>query len=193
MHQSGQQLLRLINDLVDHAKIEDGRLEVARERCAPRHISYEAVMTVQPLADAKQITLIEDPRDAARLPFVSGDLTRVRQVIYNLLASAIELTPSGGRVEVRSQLCDDGLRVRTTVTDSGPGIAPDELPRLFTPFTQPPGASAPHVTGTGLGRALSKSLVELMGGRIGVESEPGRGASFWVELPVYDAGDGTSE
>ena len=193
VHQSGRHLLRLINDLLDQSKIEAGRLEVARQRCAPRHITYEAAMTVQPLADAKQITLVTDPRDAPRLPFVAGDMTRFRQVIYNLLANAIKFTPVGGRVEVRSELVAGGAAVRTTVIDTGPGIPADEIARLFTPFTQLPGTRELHVTGTGLGLALSKNLVELMGGRIGVESEPGRGASFFVELPIYDAAEGTSE
>jgi DNA-binding response OmpR family regulator len=193
VHQSGRHLLRLINDLLDQSKIEAGRLEVARQRCAARHLTYEAVTTVQPMADAKQITLVTDPRDAPRLPFVAGDMTRFRQVIFNLLANAIKFTPIGGRVEVRSQLGADGSYVRTTVSDTGPGIPADEIGRLFTPFTQLPGTRELHVTGTGLGLALSKNLVELMGGRIGVVSTPGEGATFFVELPVYDAAEGTSE
>ncbi|HXU69706.1 MAG TPA: response regulator [Polyangia bacterium] len=192
VNQSGRHLLRLINDLLDQSKIEAGRLEVARQRCAARHLTYDAATTVQPLADAKRITLVTDARDAPPLPFVSGDMTRLRQVIYNLLANAIKFTPEGGRVEVRSELCADGVHVRTTVTDSGPGIPPEELPRLFTPFTQLPSTRDLHVTGTGLGLALSKKLVELMGGRIGVESEAGHGARFWVELPIYDAANESS-
>jgi signal transduction histidine kinase len=192
--QSGRHLLRLINDLLDQSKIEAGRLEVASQRCAPRHLTYEAVTTVQPLADAKQISLVAEPRDAPRLPFVRGDMTRFRQVIYNLLANAIKFTPVGGRVEVRSELTADGAYVRTTVSDNGPGIPREELARLFTPFTQLPGTREQHVTGTGLGLALSKNLVALMGGRIGVESEPEKGATFYIELPIYDeAADGTSE
>jgi DNA-binding response OmpR family regulator len=189
VHQSGRHLLGLINDLLDQSKIEAGRLEVAHQRCAPRHLTYEAVTTVQPMADAKQITLSLDAADEPRVPFVAGDMTRFRQVIYNLLANAIKFTPVGGRVEVRSELTRDGAHVRTTVADTGPGIPPEDVSRLFTPFTQLPGTRELHVTGTGLGLALSKNLVELMGGRIGVDSAAGAGARFWVELPVYDGAD----
>jgi two-component system NtrC family sensor kinase len=189
VHQSGRHLLGLINDLLDQSKIEAGRLEVTRERCAPRHLTHEAVITVQPMADAKKITITIDAKEGPRLPFVAGDMTRFRQVIYNLLANAIKFTPIGGRVDIRSELTADGRHVRTTVTDTGPGIAADDISRLFTPFTQLDSTREFHVSGTGLGLALSKNLVELMGGRIGVESVAGRGATFFVELSVYDTLD----
>ncbi|MCU1279837.1 MAG: hypothetical protein JWM53_3383 [bacterium] len=186
VHQSGRHLLGLINDLLDQSKIEAGRLVVARQRCDTRQVTDDAVGTVQPMADAKQITLTTDAKDGSPLPSASGDTTRFRQVIYNLLANAIKFTPSGGRVDVRSEVSADGKHVRTTVTDTGPGIPADDISRLFTPFTQLEGTKEFHVAGTGLGLALSKNLVELMGGRIGVQSVVGKGASFFVELSVYD-------
>ena len=184
VHNSGRHLLGLINDLLDQSKVEAGKLEVMHEACAPRQLSEEAVTTLQPLADAKRITVRVDD-DARPLPHVSGDVVRLKQVLYNLLANAIKFCPAGGVVTVRSALTLDGTSVRTTVADTGPGMSIADQARLFTPFTQL-GKSADRAGGTGLGLALSKKLVELMGGHIGVESQLGKGATFYIELPLYE-------
>jgi two-component system, NtrC family, sensor kinase len=186
VHNSGRHLLRLINDLLDQSKVEAGRLEVMSEACATRQLAEEAVATLQPLADAKHITVRVADNDGRPLPLVSGDVVRLKQVLYNLLANAIKFCPEGGQVSVRSALTRDGKGVRTTVIDSGPGLAPADIARLFTPFTQLGSRSVDRAGGTGLGLALSKKLVELMGGKIGVESVLGQGASFYVDLPLFE-------
>jgi two-component system NtrC family sensor kinase len=186
VHNSGRHLLGLINDLLDQSKVEAGRLDVMREACATRQLSEEAVATLQPLADAKRVTVRLDDPDGRPIPLVSGDVVRLKQVLYNLLSNAIKFCPEGGEVTVRSALTPDGNGVRTTVSDTGPGVAPADVARLFTPFTQLGHKSADRAGGTGLGLALSKKLVELMGGKIGVASVLGQGASFFVDLPLYE-------
>src|SRR5205807_2467441 len=126
-----------------------------------------------------------DAKDAPPVPLVWGDAVRFKQVLYNLLSNAIKFTPAGGRVSASCVATPDGKRVRTSVSDTGPGIAQDDLARLFTPFTQLDRTSDSRAGGTGLGLSLSKQLVELMDGRIGVESTLGSGAAFFVELPVH--------
>ena len=113
---------------------------------------------------------------------VEGDERRIRQVVFNLLSNAVKFTPRGGRVDVSAARVDGEVRV--AVADTGPGISPDDQERIFEEFQQakPPNGERPE--GTGLGLALSRSLVELHGGRIWVESEPGKGSTFTFTLPV---------
>ena len=182
VHESGRHLLGLINDLLDISKIEAGRLEVSKLPCASRQVAGEAAATLQPLADSRHVHIVLEDGDAAPVPPVAADPMRLKQVLYNLLSNAIKFTPAGGTVTLRSAVSADGGRVRTTVTDSGPGLTADDLAVLFTPFTQL--ANARDRGGTGLGLALSKHLVELMGGTIGVDSTPGAGSAFFIELPA---------
>src|SRR5439155_12150185 len=113
---------------------------------------------------------------------VSGDERRIRQVIFNLLSNAVKFTPEGGSVEV-SAVQEDG-EVRVAVRDTGPGIAPEDRERIFEEFQQADLGGEDRPEGTGLGLALSKRLVELHGGRIWVESEPGKGSTFVFTLPA---------
>jgi PAS domain S-box-containing protein len=177
---SGRHLLALINGLLDLSKIEAGRLDIQIEACAPRVLVAEAIATLQPLADAGKLRVTFDPGSTS-VPLVVGDPARIKQVLYNLLSNAIKFTPAGGSIDVGCAPLPDGY-VRLTVADTGPGIKPEDLPRLFTPFMQL--TNARERGGTGLGLALSKQLTELMHGRIGVESAPGAGARFWIDLPV---------
>src|SRR5581483_7286593 len=179
---SGRHLLGLINDLLDFSKIEAGRLDVALEPCALGALVVEAMATLQPLADARRIALDLDAGGAPAIPAVRADPRRCKQVLYNLLSNAIKFTPEGGRVACR--LSVSGSRVRAAVTDTGPGIKPDDVAKLFEPFTQLDRGPGSALGGTGLGLALTRRLVALMGGTVGVESEPGRGSTFWIELPV---------
>ncbi|MCU1279225.1 MAG: sensor protein [bacterium] len=182
--QSGRHLLGLINDLLDLSKIEAGRLEMLREPCAPLTLAAEAIATLQPLAEARKIEVTLE-RGTATPPPITADAARFKQILYNLLSNAIKFTAAGGRVRVECALTDDGRFVRVSVRDSGSGIAREDLPRLFTPFTQL--GNAKGQGGTGLGLSLTRQLVELMGGRIGVDSELGVGATFSVDLPVHTA------
>src|SRR4029077_20793424 len=113
--------------------------------------------------------------------YVMADLQRFKQVLLNLITSAIKYTPAGGRVVI-SYRSAARMKVRIAVTDTGPGIAPDKLPRLFTPFERL-GAEQTEVEGPGLGLTLSQRLMQAMGGSIGVESTVGQGSTFWIELP----------
>src|SRR4029077_6766243 len=113
--------------------------------------------------------------------YVMADLQRFKQVLLNLITSAIKYTPAGGRVVI-SYRSAARMKVRISVTDNGPGIPPDKLPRLFTPFERL-GAEQTEVEGTGLGLTLSQRLMQAMGGMIGVESTVGQGSTFWIDLP----------
>jgi signal transduction histidine kinase len=114
--------------------------------------------------------------------FVLADRQRLRQVILNLLSNAIKYNRTGGAVRLECMVVQDN-RVRVRVSDDGPGIAPEYLPRLFTPFDRL-GAETSGIEGTGLGLILSRELVEAMGGTIGVESHVGQGSTFWFELTL---------
>jgi PAS domain S-box-containing protein len=183
---SGRHLLRLINDLLDLSKIEAGKLEVARQPCAMRALALEAVATLQPLADAKQITLVVDAPGAAPLPVILTDPVRCKQAFYNFLSNAIKFTPPGGRVTVSCSASADGRWIRCAVSDTGPGIGGADVERLFKPFAQLERGDA-AATGTGLGLALTQQLVELMGGSVVVDSQLGRGSTFFFDLPVHAA------
>ncbi|MDB4969447.1 MAG: hybrid sensor histidine kinase/response regulator [Myxococcales bacterium] len=183
--QSGRHLLGLINDLLDLSKIEAGRLEVVRQPCAARSLVADAMVTLQPLADARKVTLAVDPLGSPPIPPVVADAARFKQVLYNLLSNAIKFTPAEGRVGVHCALAPVAGFVRIAVTDSGLGISADDLERLYQPFTQL--ANAKDRGGTGLGLALTKQLVELMGGRIGIDSAVGRGSTFFFDLPIHAA------
>ena len=171
VHSSGRHLLGLINDLLDLSKVEAGRLEVALRPCSPRLVLTEALATLQPVADLGQVKLVIEPPRSQSPETVSADPVRFKQILYNLLSNAIKFTPQGGQVSVRTESL--GSHVRVSVTDTGAGISAEDLPRLFAPFTQL--ENAKEKTGTGLGLALTKQLVELMGGRIGVEEHSGIG------------------
>jgi len=112
---------------------------------------------------------------------VTADRGRLRQVLLNLLSNAIKFTTDGGRITLSAQVAGD--RVRVAVSDSGIGIAPDDQQKLFREFVQLDGSASRRYEGTGLGLALSKRLVELHGGAIGVESQLGKGSTFWFTVP----------
>ena len=125
-----------------------------------------------------QVELRLDPE----VDLLQGDERRIRQVVFNLLSNAVKFTPQGGRVDV-SAVREDG-EVLVAVRDTGPGISPDDQARIFEEFQQARDTNGERPEGTGLGLALSRSLVELHGGRIWVESEPGEGSTFTFTLPV---------
>jgi PAS domain S-box-containing protein len=185
VHGSGRHLLGLINDLLDLSKIEAGRLDIDRQSCSPRVLVAEAVGTLQPLADARGLVIEMDHPDATPVPPVQGDSARIKQVLYNLLSNAIKFSPEGGRISIScNELPGEGF-VRLSVRDHGPGISAEDGKRLFTPFTQLEGGRARE--GTGLGLALTRRLVELMGGRITLESTLGVGSIFHADLPSAPA------
>jgi PAS domain S-box-containing protein len=194
VYRSGESLLEIINDILDFAKIEAGRLELANCDFVLRTLVEDTLELMAPRAHEKALEL--SFREQPGLPSViHGDPLRLRQVLTNLVANAIKFTEHGEVVvDIRRGLGDgvlqaDGsptpaIELEFMVRDTGIGIAPEALPRLFSAFVQANGGMARRYGGTGLGLAISKQLVELMGGRIDVHSAPGVGSEFVFRVPV---------
>jgi signal transduction histidine kinase len=177
---NGRHLLELINELLDLSKIAAGRMELRREPVVVDALLREAADTVRAQLEARKHTLaIELPGDHVA---VSADRGRVRQVLLNLLSNAIKFSTDGGRITLSARPEDAG-GVRMAVSDTGIGIAPGDQQKLFQEFVQLDGGASRRYEGTGLGLALSKRLVELHGGAIGVDSELGKGSTFWFTIP----------
>ncbi|WP_157270230.1 ATP-binding protein [Azohydromonas aeria] len=185
---AGRTLLELVNDVLDLSRIESGRLDLERRPFLLREELAAIVEVLGPMALAKGLELTLRPLPADLPPLV-GDAQRLQQVIYNLVGNAIKFTDTGGVAIEVSQLREDPDRVQLllSVRDSGIGIAADQLRHIFDPFTQADSSTTRRYGGTGLGLAICRQLVTLMGGRIGVNSQPGAGSEFWVRLS-FDAG-----
>jgi signal transduction histidine kinase len=178
---NGRHLLELINELLDLQRIAAGRMELRPEPVELPALLAEAAGSVQAQAQQRRHALVVEPAEALR---VLADRGRVRQVLLNLLSNAIKFTPDGGRITVGAAPTNGGAAARIAVTDSGIGIAPEDQAKLFQEFVQLDASASRKYEGTGLGLALSRRLIELHGGAIGVESEVGRGSTFWFTLPV---------
>ena len=178
---SGRNLLDLINDLLDLAKIEAGKMEVRSEPLSLNDLFEGLCNILKPLGEKKNLTLT--PNVELDVPILHTDPAKLRQVLYNLLSNAIKFSPTDGRIEVLAARLDDGL-IKITVIDQGPGIHPAQHQLIFEKFRQIDGSVTREHGGTGLGLAISKELVGLLGGTMGVESVPGEGATFWLKLPV---------
>jgi signal transduction histidine kinase/FixJ family two-component response regulator len=179
IQRAAQRANRLISDLLDVAKIQAGGLAVELATVEVSSLVQEAFESATPLATAKKLTL--DRTVDENLPAIAADRDRVLQVLGNLLGNAIKFTPAGGRVTVRAQ--HDGVECRFSVCDTGPGIPPEHVPHVFDRYWQ---AKSTAKLGTGLGLSIAKGIVEAHAGKIWVESEPGRGASFIFTLPCAE-------
>jgi signal transduction histidine kinase/DNA-binding response OmpR family regulator len=186
---SSDQLLAVINDILDFSKIESGKLELEVEPLSVRGAIEEACDIAAPRAREKGLELIIDipESDAGGVPAaVLGDITRLRQVLINLINNAVKFTAQGEvAVHVRLRTRDDGAGravLEFRVSDTGIGIPPERQAALFTAFMQVDASTTRKYGGTGLGLAICKRLVELMGGELGVESEVGRGSTFWFTM-----------
>jgi two-component system, NarL family, sensor histidine kinase BarA len=178
---AGQNLLDLINDLLDLAKIEAGRMDVRSEPLSLGDVFEGLTNVLKPLAEAKNLTIAATV--APEVPILQTDPAKVQQVLYNFLSNAIKFSPQGAQVEL-SAVAEPEDRVRISVTDHGPGIEPEKHQVIFEKFRQIDGSVTREHSGTGLGLAISRELTGLLGGAIGVTSVPGEGATFWVVLPV---------
>ena len=196
IHVAGEHLLTLVDEIMDLSRIEAGTVGISTEAVSLGPLVEEAFQLMRPVAAGHDITLF-DPvfTEATGAAYVLADRQRLTQVVINLISNAIKYNRHRGTVTVEAE--EDGGRIRLSVADTGAGIDPDQLPRLFTPFDRLD-AAASGIDGTGLGLALSRRLVEAMGGRIGVRSRRGIGTTFWVELEiarpaVVDAADAAAE
>lgn len=178
---SGRNLLELINDLLDLAKIEAGRMDVRAEPLSLNDLFEGLINLLKPLAEGKELSIV--PVVGPDVPIMKTDPTKLQQVLYNLLSNAIKFSPNGGSIDI-SGATVDGESVRIVVKDNGPGIAPEQQEVIFEKFRQIDGSVTRQHSGTGLGLAISKELISLLGGTIGVDSVPGEGAAFWVVLPL---------
>ncbi len=181
-------LLELVDGVLDFSKIEAGRMTVERTHLTPGALLADAAALLGPRAAEKGLALRADAGEAAALDLL-GDPTRLRQVLLNLLANAVKFT-ARGEVSAGVSVLASGeswVELEFSVRDTGIGISPAQAAQLFSPFMQGDGSTTRRYGGTGLGLAISRSLVELMGGTIGFESEPGRGARFWFRVRLERA------
>ena len=175
---SGDALLDIINNILDYSKIEVGELQIERHPFVLAEVVEDALDLVSAQAAAKGLTLVADV-DPAAPQRVSGDVTRVRQVLVNLLANAVKFTEAGDVVvTVRAVPTEAGFRLDVAVADTGIGIPEEAIPRLFRPFTQLDDSTTRLYGGTGLGLVISSRLAEAMGGTLRVDSQPGAGSTF---------------
>ena len=180
---SGEHLLNLINDILDLAKVEAGRMELQPTTFALPGLIDNAMSMVRERATRQRLRLTTETDPSVGL--IEGDERKVKQILFNLLSNAVKFTPSGGSVMLAAT-ADDG-QVEISVRDTGVGISVEDQARIFEEFTQV-GKGATQ-EGTGLGLALTKRLVELHHGRMSVASEPGAGSTFTVWLPLRQAGE----
>jgi PAS domain S-box-containing protein len=181
MHASARHLLQLINDILDLAKVESGKIGFQPESVELRPLVDEATAIVTGLAAKGKISLAVDVDPGVSRVYL--DPLRLKQVLYNYLSNAVKFTPEGGRVELRVRP-DGEDRFRIEVEDSGIGIRPEDQHRLFIEFQQLDASTAKKFPGSGLGLALTKRLVEAQGGTVGVRSVFGEGSTFFASLPT---------
>ena len=186
VYASAQHLLGLVNDILDIGRIEAGRMSLQLEDIDPRQLLDSTLPLVTVQASEKRLDL-RDETLGKELPWVRGDTVRLRQVLLNVLQNAVKFTHKGS-VRIRASK-DGGQMLRIEVQDTGMGIAKEKQQALFHKFVQADPAASRRLGGTGLGLAISRRLVEMMGGRIGLESEgEGRGTKVWFTLPLARAG-----
>jgi CheY-like chemotaxis protein/HPt (histidine-containing phosphotransfer) domain-containing protein len=188
IRESGQALLRIIDDVLDFSKIEAGRLELEATPFSLSGLVEGVLATLRPQVLAKGLTL-DAEIDAGSQDALVGDPTRLRQILFNLLSNAIKFTQHGG-VRVRAGTLPIGggsTRATLAVTDTGIGLGPDQLARLFQPFVQADTSTTRQFGGTGLGLSIIQRLAEAMGGDVAIESAPGVGSTFTVTLKLHAA------
>lgn len=181
--EGGQHLLNLTNEILDLSRIETGNIKVSLEPVRIRDAMREACELAKSLSESQDIQ-VEIPHEPDGSLYVLADQQRLKQVCLNLMSNAVKYNHRGGSVVITHQE-RPGHRLRIFVRDTGPGIPPEKLGQIFTPFERL-GAENSEVEGTGLGLALSKHLVEQMNGEMGVESIVGEGSTFWIELPIIE-------
>lgn len=176
---AGNHLMTLINELLNLHKIESGKMDVLNEDVILDDLLGQCISLIRPQADAHQVTVINNINGKNNV--VVADVTRLKQVLLNLLSNAIKYGKDNSQVVLDSDITDNN-RIKICITDTGKGLTKEEIAKLFTSFERLNATSS--IEGTGLGLVISKSLIELMDGSIGIESTLGEGSTFWVEIPL---------
>ena len=174
-------MLALIDQILDLSKIEAGKLELSFQIVNPAAVLEECLTIAQSMAEARSLSVVNKAVDKD-LPAVRTDLTRFKQVMLNLLSNAVRYNRDAGTVTVDAEEIS-GRMLRVSVSDTGPGIAKKDHENVFEPFDRL-GREATEIEGSGVGLAISKQLMEALGGFIGLDSEAGKGSTFWIELPL---------
>ena len=181
---SGQHLLDLINDVLNMARIESGKIEITLEKISTQPLLEECASSSRALIDENSnIKLLLDST-ATETCYIFADKTRTRQIIFNMLSNAIKYNAHDGKVILSCKTLPDKM-VRISVEDTGKGIAPEKQQHIFEPFNRL-GAATTTIQGTGIGLSIAKKLVEQMNGRIDFTSSPGKGSTFWIDLPAIN-------
>ncbi|MFH1198801.1 MAG: HAMP domain-containing sensor histidine kinase, partial [Candidatus Omnitrophota bacterium] len=178
LHSSISRLTRIVDDLLDLAKIEAGKMEIKRELINISDLLEEVIFSQKPKAEAKEIVIVDERK--GDLPLIWADKDKIIQVVLNILSNALKFTPKEGKIIVRSQALSAPEGVRIEIIDTGPGIDTQQMEKMFNKFES---KNIEDQAGTGLGLSIAKEIVELHRGKIWVESELGKGSTFIIQLP----------
>jgi CheY-like chemotaxis protein len=181
---AGRHLLNLINEVLDIARIESNKMQISPEPVRVSHVVQETLSLIHPLAAQRHCIVKEHIVEHDNF-YVLADRQRLTQVLLNIVSNGVKYNGEGGVVSLACKTVE-GHRLRIEITDTGPGLSEAQMARVFSPFDRL-GAEQSNIEGTGLGLALSKGLVEVMGGKMGVESTLGQGCTFWVELSMIES------
>lgn len=183
INDAGQHLLSLINDILDLSRIETQGFSLSVEAVELKTIIDNCLILIAPIAAKHDISVINN-LDTSKAPYVRADFVRLKQVVMNLLSNAVKYNIENGQIIIDGEI--KGADFQVNVRDTGSGIASDDLEALFEPFNRL-GQEAGEIEGTGIGLSITKKIIEMMKGKIGVESELGNGTTFWFSLPICDA------
>ena len=189
---AGNHLMYLINEILDLAKIESGKIDITFETVSINEVLTEALQLIMPLAKSRDIDItsfvikseMRDETSTTKNYMVKADRTRLKQVLLNLLSNAVKYNSNNGKIHISCSHSGGNL-VRICVTDTGPGLNQDQIANLFKPFNRL-GLESSNIEGVGIGLVISKNIISLMNGKIGVDTQPGKGSTFWLELPSDD-------
>ena len=176
---AGKHLLTLINEILDLSRIESGKQEILIQEANLNQLILECIQLVQPQLNEQQLNLHDNL--SINNYIVLADYSRLKQILLNLLSNAIKYNRPQGDIVLDSELIE-AQRLRIKVTDTGNGLEAYEINKLFKPFERL--SARNDIEGTGIGLVITKNLIELMDGSIGVDSHPGKGSTFWIELPI---------